>query len=144
MKPSSAKSAGFVSGLLQSGYATGYLAASLVFGFLYALLGWRGMFMVGIVPAFFLIFYIWRVVEESPAHETSRATAIKLPMLALQVAGIFVPAGYLTYLLALHHPAFRASAGTASRRFCRWPRSSPIGLALCAQALAAAAVRHRA
>jgi len=33
---------GFVSGLLQSGYATGYLAASIVFGALYAVLGWRG------------------------------------------------------------------------------------------------------
>ena len=28
---------GFVSGLMQSGYATGYLGASLVFGFFYSL-----------------------------------------------------------------------------------------------------------
>src|SRR5581483_5651545 len=44
---------GFVSGLMQSGYATGYLLASLVFAFLYTWLGWRGMFIAGIVPAAF-------------------------------------------------------------------------------------------
>ena len=57
---------GFVSGLLQSGYATGYLIASLVFWFLYPLIGWRGLFMMGIVPAIFLIFYVWLAVENRP------------------------------------------------------------------------------
>jgi SHS family lactate transporter-like MFS transporter len=66
---------GFVSGLMQSGYATGYLAASLVFGFLYAWLGWRGLFMVGILPAFFLIFYIWSQVSEAPGWNQERALA---------------------------------------------------------------------
>ena len=66
---------GFVSGLMQSGYATGYLGASLVFGLLFAMLGWRGMFMVGIVPAFFLIFYIWVAVEEAPGWDMTRARA---------------------------------------------------------------------
>ena len=66
---------GFVSGLMQSGYATGYLAASLVFGFLYAWLGWRGLFMVGILPAFFLIFYIWSQVSEAPGWNQERAHA---------------------------------------------------------------------
>ncbi|HXR95028.1 MAG TPA: MFS transporter [Rhizomicrobium sp.] len=66
---------GFVSGLMQSGYATGYLAASLVFGFLYAWLGWRGMFVAGIVPAFFLIFYIWSQVSEAPGWNLERARA---------------------------------------------------------------------
>jgi SHS family lactate transporter-like MFS transporter len=60
---------------MQSGYATGYLAASLIFGFLYASLGWRGMFMVGIVPAFFLIFYIWSQVTEAPGWNLERARA---------------------------------------------------------------------
>jgi SHS family lactate transporter-like MFS transporter len=63
---------GFVSGLLQSGYATGYLAASMVFAF-YAFLGWRGMFMVGIVPAFLLIYYIWQMTGEAPGWNRERA-----------------------------------------------------------------------
>jgi MFS transporter, SHS family, lactate transporter len=89
---------GFVSGLLQSGYATGYLAASLFF-LLHDLLGWRGMFMLGIAPAVFLIGYIWRMIEESPSHDIGRATQIRMPVLVAQVAGI-VAAGFVTYLLA--------------------------------------------
>jgi MFS transporter, SHS family, lactate transporter len=59
------ESRGFVSGLLQSGYPCGYLLASIVFALLYPHIGWRGMFMVGILPAL-LILYIRRSVPESP------------------------------------------------------------------------------
>ncbi|MCL2761030.1 MAG: MFS transporter, partial [Desulfuromonadales bacterium] len=37
------KSRGFVSGLLQTGYASGFLLASIVFGLLHSHIGWRGM-----------------------------------------------------------------------------------------------------
>jgi SHS family lactate transporter-like MFS transporter len=57
---------GFVSGLLQSGYPTGYFLASIVYGLLFQYIGWRGMFMVGIIPAL-LVFYIRRSVPESPS-----------------------------------------------------------------------------
>ena len=56
---------GIVSGILQSGYPTGYLLASVVYGLLYTHIGWRGMFMVSIVPAL-LVLYIRRRVPESP------------------------------------------------------------------------------
>src|ERR1700681_2904661 len=42
---------GFVSGLLQSGYPTGYFLASIVYGVLFQYIGYRGMFMVGDIPA---------------------------------------------------------------------------------------------
>jgi SHS family lactate transporter-like MFS transporter len=57
---------GFVSGLLQSGYPTGYFLASIVYGVLFSYIGWRGMFMVGVLPAL-LVFYIRRTVPESPS-----------------------------------------------------------------------------
>jgi MFS transporter, SHS family, lactate transporter len=57
---------GFVSGLLQSGYPTGYFLASIVYGLLFQYIGWRGMFMVGVIPAL-LVFYIRRKVPESPS-----------------------------------------------------------------------------
>jgi len=63
---------GFVSGLLQSGYPSGYLLASLVFFFLYPLIGWRGMFAVGVLPAL-LILYIRRHVPESPGWDAHAA-----------------------------------------------------------------------
>ena len=59
---------GVVSGFLQEGYASGYLLASAVFGLLYGLIGWRGMFIVGVAPAL-LILYIRTTVEESPAWQ---------------------------------------------------------------------------
>ena len=60
-----AKSRGIVSGILQAGYPSGYLFASVVFGLLYASIGWRGMFMVGALPAL-LVLYIRSNVDESP------------------------------------------------------------------------------
>jgi MFS transporter, SHS family, lactate transporter len=66
------ESRGIVSGLLQSGYPTGYLLASIVFGLLYSTIGWRGMFMVGAVPAL-LVLYIRRHVPESPGWNPQRA-----------------------------------------------------------------------
>jgi SHS family lactate transporter-like MFS transporter len=64
--PASAR--GFVSGLLQAGYPTGYLLASVVFWLLFDVLhwGWRSMFFVGIIPAL-LVLYIRKNVPESPA-----------------------------------------------------------------------------
>jgi putative sialic acid transporter len=60
-----AKARGLVSGILQAGYPTGYLVASVVYGLLYPIIGWRGMFMIGIAPAL-LAFWILRSVKESP------------------------------------------------------------------------------
>ncbi|RQY15386.1 MFS transporter [Burkholderia stagnalis] len=57
---------GIVSGLLQAGYPSGYLLASVVFGVLYQYIGWRGMFMIGVLPAL-LVLYVRAHVPESPA-----------------------------------------------------------------------------
>jgi SHS family lactate transporter-like MFS transporter len=69
-----ARSRGLVSGLLQSGYPSGYFLASIVYGVLFPYIGWRGMFMVGVIPAL-LVLYIRRSVPESPAFNRERAAA---------------------------------------------------------------------
>jgi SHS family lactate transporter-like MFS transporter len=71
---------GFVSGLLQSGYPTGYLLASIVYGLLFQYIGWRGMFMVGVIPAL-LVFYIRRSVPESPSWTRTTASSNTLAIL---------------------------------------------------------------
>jgi SHS family lactate transporter-like MFS transporter len=70
---------GFVSGLLQSGYPAGYFLASIVYGLLFQYIGWRGMFMVGVIPAL-LVFYIRRKVPESPAWKpaTTRSNTLAI------------------------------------------------------------------
>src|SRR3984885_6886259 len=62
--PASAR--GFVSGLLQSGYPSGYFLASLAVYLFYDSLGWRFTFVLGVIPAI-LVFFIRRGVDESPA-----------------------------------------------------------------------------
>ncbi len=57
---------GFFSGLLQEGYSVGYLVAALVYGTVFRFVGWRGMFVIGALPAF-LVIYIRTKVDESPA-----------------------------------------------------------------------------
>src|SRR5882672_670964 len=61
-----AEGRGFFSGLLQEGYVVGYLLAAVAYGSLFPYVGWRGMFVVGALPAF-LVIYIRTKVDESPA-----------------------------------------------------------------------------
>lgn len=63
-----AKSRGIVSGLLQSGYPCGFFLASLANWLLVDHIGWRGLFMVGTLPAL-LVLYIRRKVPESPVWQ---------------------------------------------------------------------------
>ncbi len=62
----------FVSGLLQAGHPSGYLIASIVYGALFTIIGWRGMFMIGALPAL-LVLYIRSSVGESPTFEARRS-----------------------------------------------------------------------
>jgi MFS transporter, SHS family, lactate transporter len=63
---------GFVSGLLQCGYPTGLLLATAAFGLLYGrtfgdyTFGWRGLFLLSVLPAL-LVLFIRSAVPESPA-----------------------------------------------------------------------------
>jgi MFS transporter, SHS family, lactate transporter len=67
--PASAR--GFVSGLLQVGYPSGYFLASLAVYLFYDRLGWRYMFVLGVIPAV-LVFFIRRGVDESPSWQEQR------------------------------------------------------------------------
>ncbi len=66
-----AKARGLASGILQQGYATGYLIAAAIFGLFFETIGWRGMFVVGALPAL-LVLYIRAHVDESPRGNPRR------------------------------------------------------------------------
>jgi SHS family lactate transporter-like MFS transporter len=70
------RSRGFFSGLLQQGYAFGYLLAALVFYGVFNAFpvpgGWRAMFVVGALPAL-LVFFIRRNVPESQVWEQQQS-----------------------------------------------------------------------
>jgi SHS family lactate transporter-like MFS transporter len=65
---------GLVSGILQSGYPMGYLLASVVYAGLHDVIGWRGMFMISLLPAL-LVLFIRRHVPESPGWNPERGRA---------------------------------------------------------------------
>jgi SHS family lactate transporter-like MFS transporter len=56
---------GAFSGILQEGYALGSILASAAFALLFQRIGWRGLFIVGAMPAV-LVFYVQARVTESP------------------------------------------------------------------------------
>jgi MFS transporter, SHS family, lactate transporter len=68
-----AEGRGFFSGLLQEGYAVGYLIAALAYRTIFPAVGWRGMFVLGTLPAF-LVIYIRTKVDESPAWLQGRVS----------------------------------------------------------------------
>jgi SHS family lactate transporter-like MFS transporter len=68
-----AEKRGFFSGLLQEGYVVGYLLAALAYWKVFPLIGWRGMFVIGALPAF-LVIYIRTKGEESPAWLAGRVS----------------------------------------------------------------------
>jgi MFS transporter, SHS family, lactate transporter len=87
-----AEGRGFFSGVLQEGYVVGYLMAALVYGALFPFIGWRGMFVIGALPAF-LVIYIRSKVDESPAWlqgQVSRSAESRLGRDILSHAGIFL------------------------------------------------------
>lgn len=90
-----AKWRGPVSGLLQAGYPSGYLLASVLYLAL-PWLGWRGMFMVGVIPAL-LVFYIRRTVPESPdwLARTQQERKVGIWTVLRQHAGLVVFAAIL-------------------------------------------------
>ncbi|MFZ0288857.1 MAG: MFS transporter [Candidatus Sulfotelmatobacter sp.] len=87
-----AEGRGFFSGLLQEGYAVGYLMAALIYGTVFRFVGWRGMFVIGALPAF-LVIYIRTKVDESPAWlqgQVSRKAESRLGKDILTYVGTFV------------------------------------------------------
>ena len=62
---------GVFSGLLQQGYATGYLLAALCYWIVFPRFGWRPLFFIGGLPALLALFVRYRV-KESEVWERTR------------------------------------------------------------------------
>ncbi|MFM5893935.1 MAG: MFS transporter [Novosphingobium sp.] len=73
---------GPVSGLIQSGYPSGFFLASLAFGLFFDQIGWRGMFFLGLAPALFVLF-VRLHVEESPHFAERQERVVEHPIRAI-------------------------------------------------------------
>src|SRR5439155_7895520 len=68
-----AKARGLFSGILQQGYAFGFLLAAVVYWLVFPHFGWRALFVVGALPAL-LVLYIRAHVPESVVWQRQRQT----------------------------------------------------------------------
>jgi MFS family permease len=81
-------------GFMQSGWAIGYAAASLVNAVVQPAFGWRAVFFVGILPAFFTLWVrrnveeppIWKAASQTTVKRESLASAFRPPLLGLTTA----------------------------------------------------------
>ena len=88
---------GLFSGILQQGYAVGYLLAALVYWIVFPHFGWRGLFIAGALPAF-LVIYIRARVPESPVWQRARARQqprLKMSIFVRQHGALFIYAALL-------------------------------------------------
>ncbi len=69
-----ARARGLASGILQQGYACGFLLAAVVYWLVYPHFGWRPLFVVGALPAL-LVIYIRMHVPESPVWREQQQKA---------------------------------------------------------------------
>src|ERR1051326_7676433 len=74
------KARGLFSGILQQGYAFGYLLAALVYWIVFPYFGWRGLFIAGSLPAL-LVIYIRMHVPESPVWPRDHARRPRLDVM---------------------------------------------------------------
>jgi MFS transporter, SHS family, lactate transporter len=88
---------GLASGMLQSGYAMGYILSALVYQYVYPMVsaradfGWRVMLWIGILPAFLVIWIMWRV-KESPIWLERQLAVSRDPRSASSTFGrLFAP-----------------------------------------------------
>jgi SHS family lactate transporter-like MFS transporter len=108
---------GILSGILQSGYSTGYILAAVVARFVLPTWGWRPMFWLGGLPAL-LAFYISARVPESEAWKQHRApsTGAVLKIVATQWKSFLYLVLLMTFMMFLSHgtqdlyPDFLATA----------------------------------
>jgi SHS family lactate transporter-like MFS transporter len=76
METVSVKRRGLLSGLLQEGYAFGFLLAAAAYYFVFPKFGWRAMFFVGGLPALLTLF-IRSKVKETEAWKANRSLSWK-------------------------------------------------------------------
>jgi SHS family lactate transporter-like MFS transporter len=93
---------GLFSGILQQGYAVGYLLAAVVYWMIFPIFGWRGLFVAGALPAL-LVVYIRASVPESPVWQRRRVKKQRVP---LDIAGFIKQHGALFIHAVLLMTAF--------------------------------------
>src|SRR6516162_5023186 len=83
-----ARSRGFMSGVLQGSWGLGFALSSLAYGFLFDLIGWRGLLWIGILPALVVVWIRFYVSEpevwvENKRRQRETKAEVKAPLLSI-------------------------------------------------------------
>ena len=82
------RSRGFMSGVLQGSWGIGALLSSLAYGLLYNWIGWRGLLIIGVLPAL-AILYVRRYVKEPEVwlenrrRQRAEKREVKVPLFSI-------------------------------------------------------------
>jgi MFS transporter, SHS family, lactate transporter len=82
------RSRGFMSGVLQGSWGLGALLSSAAYGLLYNYIGWRGLLIIGVLPAL-AILYVRRYVREPEVwlenrrRQRAEKREVKVPLLSI-------------------------------------------------------------
>lgn len=88
-----ARSRGFMSGVLQGSWGLGFALSSLAYGFLFDLIGWRGLLWIGILPALVVVWVRFYVKEpevwvENKRKQLETKAEVKAPLLSIFKRGL--------------------------------------------------------
>jgi SHS family lactate transporter-like MFS transporter len=94
------ESRGLFSGILQQGYAVGYLIAAVVFGIFFPIFGWRALFVIGVLPAL-LVVYIRVKVPESEVWAQQRMAEARMNRSIWKTLGIAIKDHWVLFIYAI-------------------------------------------
>jgi MFS transporter, SHS family, lactate transporter len=95
---------GILSGIMQSGYSTGYLLASVAARFVLPTLGWRWMFWLGALPALLALYIRAKVPESEPwAQHRAGSMSDVLRVVASQWKRFAYLVVLMTFMMFLSH-----------------------------------------
>ena len=88
-----ARSRGFMSGVLQGSWGLGFALSALAYGFLFDLIGWRGLLWIGILPALVVVWIRFYVKEpevwvENKRQQRENKSEVKAPLLSIFKPGL--------------------------------------------------------
>jgi MFS transporter, SHS family, lactate transporter len=90
-----ARSRGFMSGILQGSWGLGFALSALAYGFLYDLIGWRGLLWIGILPALVVVWIRFYVKEpevwaDNKRLQAENRTEVKAPLFVIFKRGLLL------------------------------------------------------
>ena len=87
------RSRGFMSGILQGSWGLGFALSAAAYGFLFDLIGWRGLLWIGILPAFVVIWV--RIYVKKPAvwvenqrQQREKQAVVRTPLFSIFKRGV--------------------------------------------------------